>query len=346
MKKILVIRNDKLGDFMQAWPAFAMLKASNPSLKLTALVPSYTAPLAEICPYIDDIIIDSKKEDKADFKRLVQEIKTHKFDAMISFVSDMHNAKIAWKCGIPYRLAPATKLIQFVYNHRLTQRRSRSEKAEFEYNQDLVRAFLTNQGMSVVEPKPPYLTFEQSAVENQRIFLQETLGLSSTKKWVFVHSGSGGSATNLSLAQYAELIQGLLAEFDCHIVLTAGPGESEKAQELAALVNDPRMVIYDKNNGLVDFAHSLACADLFIAGSTGPLHLSGALNIPTVGFYPSRRSALPIRWKPINDRDKHIAFCPPAGKETQMNLGLISIKSALGEIIPFVQKMWQMSNHP
>ena len=28
--KILVIRNDKLGDFVQAFPAFAMLKASNP----------------------------------------------------------------------------------------------------------------------------------------------------------------------------------------------------------------------------------------------------------------------------------------------------------------------------
>lgn len=64
MEKILVIRNDKLGDFMQAWPAFAMLKASNPELKLTALVPSYTAPLAEICPFIDDVIIDSKKMTK------------------------------------------------------------------------------------------------------------------------------------------------------------------------------------------------------------------------------------------------------------------------------------------
>ena len=36
--KILVIRNDKLGDFVQAFPAFAMLKVSNPELKLTALV--------------------------------------------------------------------------------------------------------------------------------------------------------------------------------------------------------------------------------------------------------------------------------------------------------------------
>lgn len=344
--KILVIRNDKLGDFMQAWPSFAMLKASNPALKLTALVPHYTAPLVEICPYIDDVIVDSKKDDKTDFKRLVQAIKARQFDAVITFVSDWHNAKLTWQSGIAYRLAPATKLFQFLYNHRLTQRRSRSEKSEAEYNQDLVRAFLRAHDMSIVEPHPPYLTFEQSAVENQRIFLQETLGLAADKKWIFVHSGSGGSATNLSLAQYAELIQGLLTEFDCQVVLTAGPGESEKAHELAQRVRDSRVVIYDKNNGLVDFAHSLACADLFIAGSTGPLHLSGALNVPTVGFYPSRRSALPIRWRPINEADKHIAFCPPQGTETQMNLGLISIKDALREIIPFVRKMWQAGNCP
>ena len=81
--KILVIRNDKLGDFVQAFPAFAMLKASNPVLKLTALVPAYTAPLAQICPYLDDVIIDSAKNDKADFNRLIKEIKEQKFDGMI-----------------------------------------------------------------------------------------------------------------------------------------------------------------------------------------------------------------------------------------------------------------------
>lgn len=341
MEKILVIRNDKLGDFMQAWPAFAMLKASNPSLKLTALVPAYTAPLAEVCPFIDDVIVDSKKDDKADFNRLVAEVKAANFDGMISFFSNTHNGKLAWKSGIKYRLAPATKWVQILYNHRLTQRRSRSEKSEAEYNQDLVRAFLKKHNMPILEPKPPYLSFDKSAVENQRVFLQEMLGLSSDKKWVFVHSGSGGSATNLSLAQYAELIKGLLAEFDCNVVLTAGPGESEKANELAQLVNDSRVVVYDKNKGLVDFAHSLACADLFIAGSTGPLHLTSAFNIPTIGFYPNSRSSQPRRWKPINDADKHLAFCPPAGKDTEMNLGLISIQNALSEIIPFVRKMWQ-----
>lgn len=336
---VLVIRNDKLGDFMLAWPAFAMLKASDPSLKLTALVPPYTAELARACPYLDDVIIDAPKNDKMAFQRVVSEIKAQQFDAMISFFSNTHNAKLAWKCRIPYRLAPATKWVQFFYNHRLMQRRSQSAKPEFEYNLDLARAFLRDHKIPVVEPRTPYLSFEQSAVEIQRKFLCDQLQIDTSKKWIFLHSGSGGSANNLSLTQYAQLIRGVLHHFDAYVILTAGPTESEKAHELAGLVQDSRVVIYDKNKGLVDFAHSLACADVFIAGSTGPLHLSGALNVPTIGFYPSRRSATPLRWQPINDAHKHLAFCPPNDKASQTDLTQIKIEEKLEEIIGFMTKV-------
>ena len=341
---VLVIRNDKLGDFMLAWPAFAMLKASDPSLKLTALVPPYTAELARACPYLDDVIIDAPKNDKMAFQRVVSEIKAQQFDAMISFFSNTHNAKLAWKCRIPYRLAPATKWVQFFYNHRLTQRRSQSAKPEFEYNLDLARAFLRDHKIPVVEPRTPYLSFEQNAVDFQREFLCDQLQIDTSKKWIFLHSGSGGSANNLSLTQYAQLIQGLLCHLDVYVILTAGPTESEKVHELAELVQDLRVVIYDKNKGLVDFAHSLACADVFIAGSTGPLHLSGALNVPTIGFYPSRRSATPLRWQPINDAHKHLAFCPPNDKASQTDLTQIKIEEKLEEIIGFMTKIWHASD--
>lgn len=342
MKKILVIRNDKIGDFMVCFPAFAMLKQSLPNVEITALVPSYTAPLAELCPSIDHILLDAKdKKDKSEQNRVLQGVRSAKFDAVICFVSDWYNAKLTWRSGIPHRLAPATKLFQFLYNHRLTQRRSQSAKAEAEYNLDLVRAFLRKHNLPIVEPKPPYLTFSTTDIEAQKQKLSQNLGLSRHKKWLFVHSSTGGSANNLSLTQYAELINGILNEFDCNVVLTAGKGEGEKAQQLADLVQNSNVVVYDKNEGLADFSRSLACADLFISGSTGPLHISGALNVPTVGFYPSRLSAIPRRWQPINEPHKHIAFCPPADKASQMNLTLISIPKALQQIIPFVRKMWQ-----
>lgn len=341
MKKLLVIRNDKIGDFMVCFPAFAMLKQSLPEVEITALVPSYTAPLAELCPSIDKVIIDTaNKKDKNEFSRILQTVKNEQFDAVICFVSDWYNAKLTWQSGIKHRLAPATKLFQFLYNHRLTQRRSQSAKSESEYNLDLARAFLTKHKINIVEPSTPYLVFDEKTIQMQKTKLCEQLNITTAKKWLFVHSSTGGSANNLSLEQYADLIQGILTEFDCYVVLTAGKGESEKARQLAQQINHHNVVVYDKNEGLQDFTHSLACADLFIAGSTGPLHISGALNIPTIGFYPSRLSAIPRRWKPINDADKHIAFCPPSDKASQMNLTLISISEALKTIVPFIQRMW------
>lgn len=49
MQRILVVRNDKIGDFMLAWPSFAMLKASC-DCHVTALVPAYNRAAGRTLP--------------------------------------------------------------------------------------------------------------------------------------------------------------------------------------------------------------------------------------------------------------------------------------------------------
>jgi len=335
VKKILVVRNDKIGDFMLAWPSFAMLKQSLPECQVIALVPNYTADLANLCPWIDDVIIDcGKKAEKESQQALVQKVKSMQLDASINLFSTTYNAKLVWKSRIPYRLAPATKIAQIFYNKRIKQKRSQSAKPEYEYNLDLIRAFLTDIGRSVVEPSAPYLEFSPEQLAAQKEKLSSTLGLDKKKPWYFVHAGSGGSANNLSLPQYCQLICGLEGEHE--IVLTAGPGEEEKAAELQALIVDKgqQAKVYSKNDGLVDFSCSIACANLFIAGSTGPLHIAAAADVPTVGFFPSKRSATPLRWKPINSQGRHVAFCPPqAGdKAEQEDMSRVDMQAAINTI--------------
>jgi ADP-heptose:LPS heptosyltransferase len=340
MKKILVVRNDKIGDFMLAWPSFAMLKKSLPSAYITALVPNYTVALAQLCPWIDEVIVDTtKKASKQQQKALVTVIKDNEFDAAICLFSDSYNAKLIWQAKIPYRLAPATKLAQVLYNKRVKQRRSRSEKPEFEYNLDLIRYFLNDIGCPVVEPQAPYLVFAPESLLEQKETLAATLNLDKTAPWCFVHAGSGGSANNLSLEQYATLISGLAAKQNYEFVLTAGPGEEQKARELKALLpNNVRAVVYDKNSGLQDFTCSIACADLFVAGSTGPLHIAATLDIPTIGFFPSKRSATPLRWKTINSEGRHIAFCPNSGKEQETDMSTIDLERVLVDVTSWLKK--------
>ncbi|CAM3816988.1 lipopolysaccharide core biosynthesis protein [Vibrio aerogenes CECT 7868] len=339
MKKILVIRNDKIGDFMLAWPAFAMLKSSLPDCHISALVPEYTAALAHLCPWIDHVLIDpGKRADKREKQALISQIKQHQFDASVNLFSTTYNALLVWKAGIPYRLAPATKVAQVFYNHRIKQKRSLSLKPEYEYNLDLIRAFLADIGAAVVEPTTPYLRFNPVDVAKQRIQFAGESGLSLTKRWLFVHAGSGGSANNLSLQQYAHIIRGMTT--DKEVVLTAGPGEEEKARELKSLLAESGVnaFVYDKNDGLVDFSRSIACADVFMAGSTGPLHIAAALDVPTVGFFPAKRSATPLRWRPLNSDGRHIAFAPPPAdeKSQQEDMSRIDPDEVLETLNPWI----------
>lgn len=333
MNKILVIRNDKIGDFVQCFPAFACLKQSLPQAQIIALVPEYTAPLANLCPFIDEIIIEK------DYENTLQEIKTAQFDAVICFVSTWQNAKLCYQAKINYRLAPATKIFQFLFNKRLKQRRSQSAQAEWQYNLDLVKFFLNQQKQPCIEIKPPFLNFSKQEIQKHKEELAQNLNLNLNKKWLFVHSNTGGSANNLSLKQYQKLLTEIYNNQLCEIVLTAGKNDVEQVNKLSKLLKIPHK-IYQSTKGLDDFTYKISCADLFIAGSTGPLHLAGAVNIATIGFYPSRRSALPKRWQPINEIEKHLAFAPPIDKKSQMDLTKININQALIEVMPFINKNW------
>lgn len=306
---------------MLAWPAFALLRKHLPEAHVTALVPKYTAPMARLCPFIDDVLIDERAQGATSLSR---QLRSGRFDAMITLFSTSRVALAGLLAGIPYRLAPATKVAQLFYNHRLTQRRSRSEKPEYAYNLDLVWQLLADHGAikSAVttqerdddwmsdEITRPLLSFNDDRTELRRAFCERN-GLETARKLIFIHPGSGGSATNLRPEQYAQLANLLSAAEELAFVISAGPGERAVAEQVAGKINAP-VAIYD-SIGLAEFAHTLQLADLFISGSTGPLHIAGALDRPTAAFYPGHRSATPLRWQTLNSPSRRLAFTPPAG---------------------------------
>ena len=73
--------------------------------------------------------------------------------------------------------------------------------------------------------------------------------------------------------------------------------------------------------------------DLFISGSTGPLHVAGALDVPTAAFYPRRRSATPLRWQTLNSPQRRLAFTPEvtAGESDMSGVKLEAAAQAISE---------------
>lgn len=321
--RVLIVRNDKLGDFMLAWPTFALIKQYWPGVHISALVPAYTAPMARLCPWIDELLIDDPAEPAT---ALARRMRAENFDAMLTLYSTGRAALAGWLARIPYRLAPATKAAQLLYNHRLTQRRSRSEKPEYAYNLDLGYRLLAD---FAHQPGPkqsteslgdwlprelprPLLQFGDDAGMSKEGFCSAH-DLPAEARLIFIHPGSGGSANNLSAAQYTELACALHSEKQLAFVITAGPGEEETAASIANGINAYRAISLQPQGGLAELARTLQLADLFISGSTGPLHIAGALDRPTAAFYPRHRSGSPLRWQTLNAPEKRLVFVPGAG---------------------------------
>jgi len=329
-KKILLIRNDKLGDFMLAFPAFAQLRQNLPEAELHILVPEYTRPLAEACKYIDQIILDPGKD--GGFWNLAKQLRSQHYDAVITLYSTTRIGLAVLFAGIPERIAPATKLAQIFYTKRLPQHRSLSLKPEYAYNQELVNYYLLlHDSKPASPPGSPYLHFDD---EHVKLLRQKFCGrhdINTGSRLIFIHPGSGGSAANLSLSQFAQLARTLHTAQPLHIVISSGPAEAAQAQQLSQLLGDCPHSLYVSDQGLRRFAEHIQFADLFISGSTGPLHIAGALNRPTAAFYTRRRSATSLRWQTLNSEDRRLAFSPPEDAEEE-DMSSIDVEEAAKKI--------------
>lgn len=332
-QKILVVRNDKLGDFMLSWPALATLKQALPGAAIHALVSGYTAEIAALCPSVDRVITDPGSGAGSGAQLgLIRALRGERYSAAITLFSTARIGAALALSGIPCRVAPATKVAQLFYNKRLTQRRSQSAQPEYVYNRDLVLHYLRGIGREPATlPAPPYLSFAPELLSRTRQQFCATHGIDDHTRLVFVHPGSGGSANNLGLEQYAALARALRSAQGHCIVISAGPGEIDSARHVGSLLAGVAHVVYHSTAGLPSFSRHIALADLFISGSTGPLHIAGALDRPTAAFYTRRRSATALRWQTINRDANRLAFAPPDNAAAE-DMAAIDVAAAAATI--------------
>lgn len=286
---ILVVRNDKLGDFITALPTLYVLKHHNPSNRIVALVAPLNRRLAESCDFIDEVIVDTG----GDILELAFKIKQADIDASITLFSNTRVAIAQFVARIPIRIAPATKIAQIFYNRRITQRRSEVKMAEFEYNLELTKALFPD--ISLDFPKP-LLRFDGTE-EAYKAFCAE-YGI--TKPVIAFHPGFGGSSdANWMLAEYIELVH--IAESDQRfdIVMTFGPDEEKLYEEAKELLGESRVILYRSAGSVVDFALLISSFKLFISTSTGTYHLANAVGCETFTFFADTLFASSARWKSI-----------------------------------------------
>jgi ADP-heptose:LPS heptosyltransferase len=307
--KLLITRHDKIGDFAVTLPFFKAIKEQYPQTNITELVSKINFPFSQDIEFIDDVIL----YDKENFFNTLKQIRAGKFDVSISGYIDTRLGWLLFLSGIKVRIAPATKIAQLFFNKRITQRRSRVEKTEWQYNLDLGKVLFPHLQLQFTKP---LLAMQSTKVET------------SIKKVVF-HPGFGGSSDgNLTLDDYLNLARSISSN-TLEIIFTFGPDDGDSKAYISEHVNF-NATILDSKMSLIEFCRFLSGCELFVSTSTGPMHLAGAVNIKTLSFFGESLFASAKRWATISDENKQNNFCVPENYSREI---YANIENKLQEII-------------
>ena len=333
MEKILFIRHDKIGDFILTWPAFYILKKALPNTRIEVFVAPVMKSFALTCPYIDDVVVDT-----GDDAQLIEQIEANRYDAVIVSYSDFRIYNLLRKINVPYKIAPNSGWFQYLYRRRADTKYKKGEPC-WRGGCMLVEQFLLDHHIAI-PPQPAQLWDVSSEREQWRKYYQQQ----NDEKLIFIHPGTGGSSGSLPEAHFAELMTKInqRTNLDCRFVLTYSGDEKALALNIQSLLakTDIKVELATPLKNLADFARSIVAADMFIAGSTGPLHIAGLHNVPTVGFYAGRRSEPKVRWQTLSESSKRLAFTPPVGRRTGRNMALVDIDDAATKISAFLNRFY------
>ena len=299
-KHILINRTDSIGDVMLTLPITAWLKEQFPTCKITFLCRNYTAPLVVRYKAVDQII---KLDDFQSLSQTeqIQTIEQLNVDVVIHVFPRKELAKLFKKARVPQRIGTSHRFFHLTTcNIRPNFTRKKSPLHEAQLNFELLRPLGLNTIPSLDQINNYTLLFqiEQVTLPSEFENLLDT-------QFVILHPKSQGSAKEWPIDKYLELSKQLIVN-GYEIVFTGTETEGEKFRSLI-----PNEAGYHDSTGKLTIEQLLVLiqqAQALVACSTGPLHLAGFLNTPSIGLFSPKKPIHPGRWRPLGKHVQTLVF--------------------------------------
>jgi lipopolysaccharide heptosyltransferase II len=304
--KILLVRNDRIGDLVLTTPAIEVLRAHLPQARIDLLCSAYAAPVVAGNPHLNEVLTDRGAQDSSDLKQTARLLRSRKYDCAVVLVHSSKNARLVRKARIPKRIGPLVKWYSFLFfNRTVRQQRSLAVKNEATYNIELLKPL----GVSTEKTPNPFVKPTEQALERAREYLATEFRGCGPGPLVLIHPGMGGSALNWPAKHYAELVRMLLHDNKYRVLLTGDDRDKKLIDRVKEGIGADKPLRLGKKMPLEDFIGLVAQAGVVVAPSTGPLHLAGALGVPLAGIYSPLQVQHPRRWGPLGPGGKKI-FMP------------------------------------
>jgi len=312
-EKILVRATNWIGDGVMSLPALEALRARYPSAEIVLVVKPWVAELYDHHPAVNrSILYDPAGEHRGarGFWKLVEPVRSERFDMAVLFQNAFHAAWMAW-CGripvrIGYRLEGRGPLLTdsipvpspALYGHQSNY-----------YLQLLFRAGL-------VERIAPVERIRLNIQNSEKIWAVKqlkALGLGGPRFLVGLTPGAAfGPAKRWLLERYADLADRLIGALNADVLIFGSRPERPLAEDIAHRMSHTPTLVTGETT-LRQLMALLAQCRLVITNDSGPMHLAAALGLPVVAVFGStdERATGPV--SPLARIVKHPVACSPCG---------------------------------
>lgn len=302
--RVLVVRNDGLGDFLLTLPLVAALKRRLPGARITVLLSAALAPLVPLLSDVDAAIADegvllrrhrdrfAPTESRRRRAALSQRVREGNFHLALLPYAEAATARLVRRVGIPLRAGPRRRAFGWHFN--IPYRRSRRGSGAAEYALNL--GYLACLGLP-------------EAYETPRLTLPVAPPSAPAGPYAVLHAYKrSGTALTWPPERFAELARGLLGT-GLAVLAVGDPPDRPALEATFAAIPDVRV---ETGLSLPELAALIGRARLFVGNSSGPLHLAALADTPHVALYPQDAVSAPERWRTLP--------CPTAPTELRRYL--------------------------
>lgn len=307
-RKILVVRNDNIGDVICTTPVLEALRWKYPKAHIAVLVAKYTKDAVEGNPFIDRVYTyqkakhaglagESKLKAWIDQMRMIREIRCQRFDLAIG-VRSKFTPSLGWlvfASGAPIRVGhrprPKDRILSFFFNVFADEENTPRHEVE--------RALNVVRRMGVdIDQKRLALQVPESSRSEAEAFIRDK-GLKKGKQLVCLHLTRRMEENRWwSPDNYVKVARHLVDRGDVDLVLNWTPKDRQLADDvIKGLGFQPHIYSAD---GLKDFAGFVRECDLFITLEGGAMHVAAAVGTPTLAIFGSTSD---IVWAPWGEKN-------------------------------------------
>jgi len=298
--RILAIRLARFGDVVLLLPALTLLKSLIPGSRITFLTDHRLAPLAEMCPAIDEIIaVDriamrdgARLASIASIRQVLREVRHRKFDLAIDFHGFRETNLLTWLSGSSKRIGLkrfGQSILSFCFNLPPVPEDKNIHAAEMFLK--IVEQF----GSSTLNAAPALVVPEAG-----RRWVRETL---PGRLFAALYVDAPTPKRIWPADRFAAVADYIAGQLGLDVVTLSGPDGAALVNRIRDITNHPDRVCGFSDLTIPQLAAVVEAAKLWISNDTGPMHLGPVLGVPTLGLFSI---GLPEHFRPTGIHD---AYC-------------------------------------